>query len=283
MTPVRSIIAGLAVFFAATAAEAATLDDLKAEGALDIGVREDARPFSFIDSEGQAAGYSVDLCARIAEDIGAQLGTGELELRYHLVSAEDRLEKLRNGDVDIVCGATTNTLLRQEEVGFSLLTFITGADMLMRREASYQSLADLAGKPIGARDGTTTERGLKTAMEGAENPPALTTFDSHQEGLGALITGEIEAYFADRVLLNGIRENSPSASDLKLAGRFFSYEPYALAVRRDDPDFRLAVDRSIAKLYRTGEIGEIYGTWFPGSSPSDLLKALYILQGLPEE
>ena len=279
----RPFLLAAAAFLSASAVDAATLDDIARDGRIDIGVRQDARPFSFIDEDGKAAGYSVDLCDRVTRAIAEQIGSDGLETEFHLVTAEDRLEKVENGEVDLVCGATTNTLQRQERVGFSLLTFITGADMMMRADANIAGLGDLAGKPVGVREGTTTERGFKAALARAGIDAEVTAFDSHNEGLGALVTGEIEAYVADRVLLIGLRENSPSASELKLSGNFFSYEPYALPLRRDDPEFKLAVDRALAGLYRSGAIGEIFSKWFPGARPSDLLQALFVLQGLPEE
>lgn len=272
-----------ALLAAASAAQAGTLDDIKANAVIDIGIRQDARPFSYLDGDGKPAGYSIDLCNLITEGIGRELGLEGLERRYHIVSAEDRLEKLQNGDVDIVCGATTNTLARQEKVAFSLLTFITGADMMTRREATYSGLNDLSGMAVGVRAGTTTERGLNTGLKRLGVEADVVPFDTHDEGMGALVTGEIEAYFGDRIILIGMLRDSPSAPGLRLAGQFFSYEPYALPVRRGDEDFKLAVDRQIAALYRSGEIGQVFSRAFPGAEPSDLLKALFLLQGLPRE
>jgi len=69
-----------------------------------------------------------------------------------------------------------------------------------------------------------------------------------------------------------------------LFGDQFSYEPYGFMLRRNDADFRLAVNRVLASLYRSGEILEVFRRWFAamGARPSPLLLALYTLHSLPE-
>ena len=63
----------------------------------------------------------------------------------------------------------------------------------------------------------------------------------------------------------------------------FSYEPYGLMMRRNDAAFRLAVNRALARLYRSGAIEPIYERWFGGfGKPSQAIQAMYLLNGLPE-
>jgi ABC-type amino acid transport substrate-binding protein len=64
----------------------------------------------------------------------------------------------------------------------------------------------------------------------------------------------------------------------------FSFEPFALAVARDDADFRLVADRALSQLYRSGQIAGIYNRWFGrfAKKPPVALKALYQLHATPE-
>src|SRR5215475_15961158 len=88
-----------------TQASADTLDRVKQAGKLTLGYRTDARPFSFQDESGKAAGYSIDLCQKIAEEIKAEVGVPTLAVEWAPVSAEERFRALQDGKIDLLCGA----------------------------------------------------------------------------------------------------------------------------------------------------------------------------------
>ena len=94
--------------------------------------------------------------------------------------------------------------------------------------------------------------------------------------------GDIDAYFADRILLLGLAGRAMDPSKLQLSGRLYSIEPYALMVRRGDDDLRLIADRTIDRLYRSGQLKGIAGHLFGGANAVNLLKALYLLHDAPE-
>lgn len=275
-----AVSAGMTPFAAPAAAD--TLARVAETGTFTIGYRADARPFSFADEDGLPAGYSVALCERVAAAVGVATGRDDLEPAYALVSVGARFEALEAGEIDILCGATTVTLERRAQVDFTLLTFVTGASVLVRGGSGVEGMADLAGRRIGVLGGTTTEDGLRSGLEDAGIDADVIAVDAHSAGQAALLTGEIDAYFGDRILLIGLALEADTPEPLQVSNQFFSFEPYALAVRRDDHDLRLVADRALAALYRSGEIGEIYNRWLPGAAPSDLLRAMYVLQGLPE-
>lgn len=259
-----------------------TLDTMRATGVFKLGFRMDAKPFAFLDPDGNAAGYAVDLCRRIYEAVKEELGARNLEIEYIPTTASDRLALLKSGKIDIECGSTTRTLERQKEFDFSVLTFVTGAELMVRIGSGISDLQSAAGKKIGVLRGTTTEQGLRDTIRRRGVAIEMITLDRHEEGLASLETGEIDGYLADRALLYGLSQRAIDPSKLKLTGKFYSFEPYALALRRGDDDLRLIADATLARLYRSGTIEKIYGRWFPGAPTSDLLRALYVLQALPE-
>lgn len=260
-----------------------TVANVKETGTFTIGFREDARPFSFRDDQGEPAGYSVDLCRKVAAQVKERAGVSDINLRYVPVLADGRVKALESGDIDIECGASSETLERRERVDFSLQTFVTGAEMLVATDSGIADFGDLDGKKVGVLAGTTTEEGLRAALEEDAVDAEVVTFDRHEEGLAALENGSIDAYFADRILLLGLGAKAKDPSKLQLSGRFYSYEPYALMMRRGDEELRLAADTALASLYRTGEAWDIYKTYFGEAEPSELLTALYILGGIPVE
>jgi ABC-type amino acid transport substrate-binding protein len=267
------------VILGAAAAQAQTLERVKSTGTFTIGYREDAAPYSYKNALGEPDGYSIELCRAIATDVKDALGLANIKVVYRPVTTEDRFQQVQDGRVDIECGATTVTLSRRELVDFSLFTFIDGASVLLRADGP-QDLQGLAGKKVGVRGGTTTEQALRNTLAQEKIAAQVVTVGNHDDGLQQLQKGEIAAYFADRAILMFLMAKSPD-KELRISERFFTFEPYALPVHRGDDQFRLLVDRTLSALYRSGRIQEIFTHSFgQNARESDLLKALYIIDGL---
>ena len=96
--------------------------------------------------------------------------------------------------------------------------------------------------------------------------------------------GEITAYSSDQVVLIGLVITAEDGDNFSISPQVFSFEPFSLAVKRNDADFRLMVDSVLSRLYRTGEINQIYDKWFGGFSKErlPLHNALYQLNATPE-
>lgn len=260
---------------------AQTLERIRDSGVLKIGYREDAAPYSYENAIGEPAGYSVALCQAVATDIASQLGLSELAVDYVPVSTEDRFSAIQEGRIDLLCGASTATLARRKLVDFSLPTFIDGGGVLLRGDGP-EDFAGLAGQKVGVRNATTTETALRDVLERQGIEATIVPVESHEDGLAQLEAGEIAAYFADQAILIFLAAKSENP-DLKLAEGQFTLEPYALALQRGDDDFRLAVDTSLSRLYRSGEIERIFKNSFGAKAKqTELLRALYIVNGLPE-
>lgn len=266
---------------AASGATAATLERIAETGVIKLGFREDAAPFSYLNNDGKVAGYSITLCEAVAGAVRNHLKRDDIEIELVPVTAESRFIDLEAGRVDLLCGADTVTLERRQRVDFSLLTFVTGSSVLYRKDGPADFVA-LAGEKVGVRGGTTTESGLKRALSDAGIAAQVVALDSHEEGRRALEANEISAYFADRAILIMLAASAEKPQDLALSQRFFSYEPYALALQRGDSDFRLLVDTTLVRLYRSQAVGKIYQATFGDAPMSDLLRALFIVQALPE-
>jgi len=114
----------LATALLALPASAQTLERIKESGELKLGYRADAAPLSFTDEDGQPAGYSVLLCAGVAQAIANKLQMTDLLATFHAVDATDRFDKVASGEVDLLCGAATITLSRRELVDRDRREFI---------------------------------------------------------------------------------------------------------------------------------------------------------------
>lgn len=260
---------------------AGALDRIRADGTVRIGHRTDAAPYSYKDAKGNPAGYTVDLCRAVVAAIAKDLGQPSLRAEFVEVTTEDRFDALTAGRIDLLCGATTASLARREQVDFSIPTFIDGASTLFRADGPA-SFDELAGKRIGVRAGTTTETGLRATLDKLGIQAEIVPVESHDAGLAALEAGDVEAYFADRGILAHLLAGAKDPSALRLSERFFSREPQAIGLPHGDEDLRLAVDRALSRLYQSPRIGEIYRATFGDQKPTPLLQALFVISPLAE-
>ncbi len=278
-----------AVMFAATgaalalgAADAGTLDKVRQDKVFRIAYRDDAPPFSFTNSIGEPAGFMMDLCRSVAKHIAEQLNINDLKVTYVLVTAANRFDAIETAKADLLCEPTSATLSRREHVDFSIPTFVDGASLLVAGDGPAD-FGGLAGKKIGVLAGTTTEQSLRDTLTSAGIAAEIAPAKTHEEGLAMLDKGEIVAYFGDRAILSYLASKSSDPGKLRLADNYFSLEPYALALAHGDEDFRLAVDRALSHIYRSGEIGALFTHVFGEQiQPSDSLKTLYLVSALPD-
>jgi len=264
-------------------AQTGALEKIRKQGAITMGYVEGSAPFSFTDAGKQPQGYSVDLCREIASGIRAQLGLASLETRWVSLTIQNRLEAVKSGRVDIECSTTTWTLSRQADVDFSLITFVDGGSILTRVESEAGRLSAFNGKRIAVITGTTTEKALRNSLASRSIKAEVVTVRTRAAGLQLLDQRKVEGFASDRIVLIGVVLTSKTQGAFKLLDEDFSVEPYALALPRGDAEYRLAVNRALARLYRTGDIQRIYDRWLGKlGPPSVLLSAAYFIQGLAE-
>jgi ABC-type amino acid transport substrate-binding protein len=260
-----------------------TLKAIVARKAIVIGYPPDAYPMSFAGENGIAQGYSIDLCRRIAEEVGAVLKLDKVEVRYTPVTLASRFDDVASGKVDIECGTSTVTLSRLEKVDFTNLTFVDGGSLLTRKGAAIRNIASLVDESVAVIPGTTTDRALRAALSRSYINAKVVEVPDHAAGIKAVESGKVTAYASDRVILVGLLTKSSSPDALELAPMQFSYEPYGFAIRRGDVDFRLIANRALARLYRSEDIGRIFDKWFGKlGKAGDVLILMYALNGLPE-
>ncbi len=260
-----------------------TLKKIKDSGTLVIGYRENSRPFSFLGPDGKPTGYSIDLCQRIATAAQQEVGLSTLEIKYIPVTVESRIPAVANGTVDIECGSTTIAISRQEQVDFTNPTFLDGGGLLVLAGSGINGIGDLGGKRVAVIPGTTTERALKDAIQRSYILVSTVNVKDHNEGLSALETDVADAYASDRTILIGLVLGSKDPGRLMLAESMFSYEPYGFMLRRGDASFRLVANRTLARIYRTEQILQIFQKWFGRlGRPTGALLAVYLIHGIPE-
>lgn len=261
-----------------------TLERIKQNGVVRIGFRENEPPMSFLGEDGKPAGYSIDLCTRIVNEVKTRLQQPNIGIEFVPVDSGNRFKAVADGKIDILCGATTKTLSRAERVDFTQLTFVTGASLLSLGQNDIGGVSDLQGKKVAVVKDTTTIEQLNKALKEAVIDAEVVPVGSAAEGMQALVAGKVDAFSSDQVVLIGLALTHDGDEKFAIADDVFSFEPFALAVARGDSDFRLVADRALSRLNRNGQIRPLYAKWFGQFSKQvpTMLEAMYLITATPE-
>lgn len=281
LSPVSALALGCCVFsiglgfsLEANAQSVDTLTKIRQTQTITIGNREAARPFSFLNEQKQAAGYSIDLCNKVVERLRKDLKLPALKVQYLTLSGAERIPKLLDGSVDMECGSTTNTKARQEKVAFSYTIFVAGMKILSRAGSRINDLNSLNDRTVALSKGTTSEK-LFTQMRATElRDMHVQEFGSNTEALKALSTGKVAAFPQDDILLSGLISTLPDKDQYVLSKDYLSIEPYAIMVRKEDSQLLATIDRTLVDIYASGEINKIYDRWFNNGTMQFPLTAL---------
>lgn len=257
-------------------AAAQTLDRIKETGQLRLGYRVDAVPLSFQDGQGRPAGYTPLVCSEVAQAITNQLQLENLDATFIPVDANTRFEKISNGEIDLLCGAATITMRRSAVVNFSIPVYVDGTSVLLPK-GSEMNLGALAGKKVGVRSGTTTEEAVGNSLRANNIDAEVVIFADHEDGITAMETGQIQAYFADQSILIYLRGLSSSADKFDVSSRILTIEKQGLAMQYGDTDFKRVVDTALSDMYRSGKMEEIFGSALPGIEPGLAIKAMRLI------
>jgi len=291
-------LAALLMAAAPSPADAATLAKVKESGKITLGYRIDAQPFSYRDAGGAPTGYAVALCTRVADAVKAELGVASLKVEWVPVSLDERFRAVKEGKVDLLCEAATETLGRRADVDFSIPIYPGGVGALLRSDASFR-LRDVLtrGRQAGpfwratpaeileqqtfsVVTNTTAAGWLKERAGELQIAAKVVPVDSYDAGVQRLLDRSTSVLFGERAMLVDAAQRSASARDLRLVDRAFTQEPVALALARDNDDFRLIVDRTLSKLYGTADFAPLYAKSF--GSMQDDAKAFYKWSALPD-
>ena len=275
----------------AVGALAGTLKKVRSTGTIALGYRESSLPFSYLNRRQQPIGYSIDLCREVVEDVSTELDGMDIKIALVPVTAANRFEKVKSGEIDIECGSTTNNVQRQKEAAFSPIFFVAGTKLMVPKSSPVRSYRDLAGKTAVVTAGTTNEAALRTLSDKQKLGIKIITAPDHAQSLETLVAGKADAFATDDVLLYGFIATDKSARDMMVVGEYLSYDPYGLVFRRDDPAFAAVVERTFARMAGERRLLELYNKWFQRRLPtgetlnlpmSPQLEEIFRILGQPE-
>jgi glutamate/aspartate transport system substrate-binding protein len=244
-----------------------TLKKIKDSGTITIGHRESSIPFSYLDDKQQPIGYSMDLCMKVVDAIKAELKMPNLKIAYNPVTSQNRIPLMQNGTTDLECGSTTNSVDRQKQVSFGNTTFVTGIKMLVKADSGIKDISQLNGKAVVTTTGTTSDALIKQSEKGKSIDVKNIYGKDHADSFLMVESGRAAAFVMDDVLLAGLIANAKNPKDFMIVGEALRVEPYGIMVRKDDPQFKALVDKTLNGLMKSGEIVKIYDKWFMAPVP----------------
>ncbi|MDP3766405.1 MAG: transporter substrate-binding domain-containing protein [Dehalococcoidia bacterium] len=268
---------------AAPALAETTLEKINRTGVLSIGTRTGSPPFAFVNKQNQWVGFSIDLVEQaIVPVIGKKLGK-PVKVEKKESTPPTRIPLLSSNAVDLIAGTMTDTRSRRESVDFSLTFFVTGAQFLVKKGSPIKGIESIAGRRIAAQQGSTNARIIRERVPTAQ----LREFPDQPAAFQALAQGQVDAFTNDGIQLAGLVAKAPNPGDWQIVGDFYSYEPYGMAMRKNDSDFRHLVNVGLMEAIESGKYFELYEKWFgaKGEVPYPLTpenKRFLILQIVPK-
>jgi ABC-type amino acid transport substrate-binding protein len=278
-TLVAAAILGLAS--SAWAAET-TLEKINRTGVFTVGTRTASPPFGFINKQNEWVGFSIDLAQLVHKGLEKKLNkTIKFELKESAPAT--RVPLLTSMAVDLISGTMTDTRPRRDSVDFSLIFFVTGAQFLVKEGSPITGIANITGKRIATQQGSTNERALRERNVKAD----LIVFPDQAAAYTALVQGRVDAYTNDGSQLWGLKYKAQNPNEWKVVGDFYTYEPYGMAMRKNDSDFRVVVNNALMEAIESGEYFKIYEKWFGPKSDtpypmSDSVKNFMMMQVVPK-
>lgn len=244
-----------------------TLAKLKRTGTITLGVRDGSVPFSYLDDQQRYIGYSVDLCLKVVDALRAQLALPGLKVKMNPVTSANRIPLIANGTIDLECGSTTNNRERQQQAAFAPTMFVVANRLLSKKSSGIRSLADMKGKTLVVSAGTTGQKLMTVLNAQRRLGMKIVVGKDHPESFLMLDTGRAQAFANDDVLLAAQVAGARAPGDYQLSAQALSVEPYAIMMRRGDPQFKAAVDSALHKFYGSGQLAATYAKWFTSPIP----------------
>ncbi len=251
------MVAVLILGLAGISAAEPTLEKIKNTGVFTVGSRSGSPPFGYINKQNEWVGFSIDLARLVHKNIEKKLGQSvKFELKESTPAT--RIPLLSSMAVDLIAGTMTDTRARRESVDFSLTFFVTGAQFMVKKGSPIRGVKDIAGKRIGAQQGSTNEREVR-----ARYPQAtLVVFPDQPAAFTAMAQGKVDAYTNDGIQLWGLKMKASNPDDWEVVGEWYTYEPYGFAMRKNDSDFRHVVNVALMEAIEGGEYFKLYDKWF---------------------
>lgn len=225
---------------------------VKSRGKIIAGVKYDARPFGFIDSDKKLKGFDVD----ILKEISKRLYGSETAIEFQQVTSSNRIFSLTSGAVDLVAATMTINDKRKQVIDFSIPYFEAGQAIMVPKNSNILDAKDLNGKNVIVVLGSTSEKNVRLMAPKAN----VLGFRTYTDAFSALRTKRGDALTTDDAIIYGFLEEDKS---FKILSQRYTKEPYGIGFRKgeDTQSFQQAVNSILKEMTEDGTLGKIRKKW----------------------
>jgi polar amino acid transport system substrate-binding protein len=242
-----------------------TLDKVKSEGRVFVGIGQEAAPFGYRD-KGELVGFDVDIARGVARRLVEYVGR-QIAVQFVAVTDETRISWVQSGQVHMSLSHTNITRKRLANIDFTVPYGWDGKGVLYRTKDGSRDLSDFAGKTIGIKRGSSSEGEIKAYFSAKGWAlPVLKQFDNHGAGIRALVDEQIDGFTDDSSIIISTAmlagHKVGTAGPLAITGTQYSSAMFGIGVQHDDSRWRNALNYSLHDLWRNGEFHQFYLKWF---------------------
>lgn len=247
-----SLTASICLAISFSAVQAATLDEVKARGAIRCGVHKDLAGFARANSLGEYTGFDVDICRAVAS---ALFNDSEAVDMIPVTSVE-RFEALTSGQIDILSRNTTWTLERNTRFGdYAGINFYDGQGFMVPKRSGYRSSLELDNQPICVSRNTTSELNAADFFTVSDMRYRPIYFDDERDAVKGYINGDCKAFTTDRSGLAAQRSAFDEPDAHVIMPEVISKEPLGPVVPTNDSEWANVVRWSLNCMINAEELG----------------------------
>ncbi len=246
-------LAASASIFAAAAATAGTLDDVKTKGFVQCGVSQGLIGFSNPDEANNWTGMDVDFCRAVA----AAIFNDPSKVKFTPLTAKDRFTALQSNEIDVLSRNSTWTMTRDTSLGlkFAGVMYYDGQGFLVKKSLGVDSALKLSGAAVCTQTGTTTELNLADYFKSNKMDYKVVAFEKNEEVLAAYQDGRCDVFTTDQSGLYADKLKFANPDEHVVLPEIISKEPLGPLVRQGDDAWFNVVKWTYYALLNAEELG----------------------------
>lgn len=242
-----------------------TLERVKNEGIVIIGIGQEAAPFGYREGT-ELVGFDVDIARAVIKELEKYCGK-ELRVVFRAVTDESRIGWVQSGEVYLSLCHTNITRKRDANIDFTVPYGWDGKGVLYDLRKGEKKLSDFSAKIIGIKRSSSSEGEILSYFRVRNlEPPVLKQFDNHVEGIQAIVNGQIDGFTDDNsIIINTAMRAGHKVGPggmLGVTNTVYSLAYFGIGVSENDSDWRDTLNYCLHDLWNSGEFLTIYEKWF---------------------
>jgi polar amino acid transport system substrate-binding protein len=165
---------------------------------------------------------------------------------------------VRAGKVDLVASGMTRAANRARDIDFSVAYFVSPHKILVRRDSGIAKIAELAGRSLALVRSASVDKDLMAALPSLR----IVFVEDYQAAFAALMARRVDAFLADELLLLRLVQRGGAPQDFVLIEDYALPRTAGFGLRKGEPRFKDAVDRTLIGLETSGAAARVFDAWF---------------------